>query len=720
MTDHTLFVTAARSLEPQLADELAALGATAVKPGRGGVYCTATLAVLYRVCLRSRLASRVLLPLAAFDAADDTALYTGCRSVDWAALLAPGATLAVDFSSSRSTLTHTRFGAQRVKDAVVDVLRDARGERPDVDRDQPDCRINAYLLDNRAQLALDLGGGALHRRPWLAEGGRPAVPANLAAALLQKSGWPDTAQHELVCLWSCDGTVAIEAAEMAAGLAPNRSRAHWGFLGWQDHDPSVWDDALAAGDTPTPEALPRVVAVEPDRRLHAVARAAIRAAGVTVELDNTDPVTRLRTRPLTHSTLVVATPVNAQCSDSTWPALGDGLKHAAAIGPDATADAEERAHRAGVLVPNLDCGKQLGLRARKRNQFRVDQDDWTLLQLPLDPDHVVDRVAAAARRQAAAREAALARGADALVNRIRKNQRTVGKWAAREQIACYRLYDADLPEYALAIDLFGEHAHIQEYAAPSSVDAARAAQRLEDAVAVLPEALGIPAERCVVKRRQRQRGDAQYQKHDDTEAFIRVTEGGARFAVNLHDYLDTGLFLDHRTTRRIVADLARGKRLLNLFGYTGSVTVQAALAGAAASLTVDMSQTYLDWAGRNFSLNQLDGRAHRLERADVLSWLATHTEHYDVVFLDPPTFSNSKRMSQSFDVQRDHVPLMRNALARLAPGGTLVFSTNHRRFKLDEAAFDDCDIDNISARTLPRDFARNPRIHTVWTLSRAA
>lgn len=709
-TAWTLFVTAARSLEPQLVDELLELGATDAKPGRGGVHCIASLEAIYAICHRTRLASRVLLTLGEFAAQDDVALYDGCMSIDWAAQLAPGATLAVDFSSSRSRLTHTRFGAQRVKDAIVDSLRAARGERPAVDRTQPDCRINAYLLDDRARLALDLGGGALHRRPWLADGARPALPANLAAALLRKSGWPDTHHKRLVSLWAEDGAIAIEAADIASGRAANADRAHWGFGGWQCHNRDLWEIERRRAATPATSGTPEVIAVEPDSRTASLTRTAIQIAGVEVSLKVEEPLAWLETASLGADTLVLATPLGATAhDDALWPALGDQLKARSTA-------TDMQASLAAALVPELSFGKRLGIRARKRNQYHIDNADYTLLQLPLDSEHAVDRVAADNRKRTQSRDAALSRGADALVNRIRKNQRTLGKWAAREGIGCYRLYDADLPEYALAVDIYQDHAHIQEYAAPATIDPKRAAQRLDDAMTVLPEALGIDAERCVLKHRQRQRGEAQYRKQAHTGQFLRVTEGPATFAVNLHDYLDTGLFLDHRTTRALVADLARGKRLLNLFGYTGSVTVQAALAGASASLTVDMSQTYLDWAGRNFSLNRLDGRHHRLERADVVAWLPTHTERYDIVFLDPPTFSNSKSMADTFDVQRDHIALIRHALECLAPDGTLIFSNNNRRFRLDQDALADCRIENISARTLPRDFARNPRIHNVWKI----
>src|SRR5690606_10681700 len=193
-----------------------------------------------------------------------------------------------------------------------------------------------------------------------------------------------------------------------------------------------------------------------------------------------------------------------------------------------------------------------------------------------------------------------------------------------------------------------------------------------------------------------------------------VTEGPATFEVNLEDYLDTGLFLDHRPVREMIRGMAKGKRFLNLFCYTAAATVHAALGGARESLSVDMSNTYLEWAKRNFELNGLDLASHVLLRADCLEWLAKREGRFDLIFLDPPTFSNSKKMADVLDIQRDHAAMIRDAMAILEPGGTLVFSNNFRRFKMDEAITEDFAVENITASTIPPDFERNARIHNCW------
>jgi 23S rRNA (guanine2445-N2)-methyltransferase / 23S rRNA (guanine2069-N7)-methyltransferase len=212
---------------------------------------------------------------------------------------------------------------------------------------------------------------------------------------------------------------------------------------------------------------------------------------------------------------------------------------------------------------------------------------------------------------------------------------------------------------------------------------------------------------------------SQYEKQSEKGHFLAVQEAGLKFRINLEDYLDTGLFLDHRITRQLIGSMASKKRFLNLFAYTGSATVHAAAGGATSTLSVDLSNTYLDWAEANMALNGFSGPSHRFLRADCLAWLeeaAQNPERFDLIFLDPPTFSTSKRMAGTLDVQRDHVGMIRLAMAILAPGGGLVFTTNQRKFKLDRATLEDLLIEDISAKTLPKDFERNPRIHMGWIL----
>lgn len=310
-----------------------------------------------------------------------------------------------------------------------------------------------------------------------------------------------------------------------------------------------------------------------------------------------------------------------------------------------------------------------------------------------------------------------------LANRLVKNLKALGKWQRREGIDCLRVYDADLPEYALAVDIYAgdeRWVQVQEYAPPPSVDPKRARQRLREALGLIPETLEVPGEQVYFKVRQPQKGTNQYERLATTERFHEVAEGGHRFLVNFEDYLDTGLFLDHRDVRALIGTLAPGKRFLNLFGYTGTATVYAARAGARSSTTVDMSHTYLDWAHSNLLLNGVATEAHELIQADCLRWLesAAGQRQYDLIFLDPPSFSTSKRMQGTLDIQRDHAPLVQATMRLLDADGTLIFSNNLRRFRIDLEALSEFEVTDIGAATLPRDFARNPRIHHCWRIRR--
>ena len=306
-------------------------------------------------------------------------------------------------------------------------------------------------------------------------------------------------------------------------------------------------------------------------------------------------------------------------------------------------------------------------------------------------------------------------------NRLRKNAKHWGKWARRQDIECYRVYDRDIPEFPLAIDIYGGRAHLQEFDTGWQLSEEAHLHWVDSVKQAAAEVLQLPPEVVTFKLRARQKGTAQYEKTGARGDDFVVAEGGHRFIVNLEQYLDTGLFLDHRNTRRMVQERAAGKRFLNLFAYTGSFTVYAAAGGAWESVTVDLSNTYQDWARRNFELNGMDLGQHHLVRADVFGWLdqAIATgEQFNLIVMDPPTFSNSKKMQGILDVQQDHPRLINQCLALLAPGGELFFSTNLRSFELEQALLSPCgSIQEISHLTVPEDY-RNKKIHRCWRLNK--
>ncbi|MBK8556293.1 MAG: class I SAM-dependent methyltransferase [Lewinellaceae bacterium] len=307
---------------------------------------------------------------------------------------------------------------------------------------------------------------------------------------------------------------------------------------------------------------------------------------------------------------------------------------------------------------------------------------------------------------------------DAFANRLAKMERHTGKWARRQGISCYRIYDNDIPEFPLAVDRYETILHVSEYARNHEMEPDEHAAWLQGCIETLSETLQVDKSLIFLKFRQRQKGLQQYERFARKADEFIVREDGLKFIINPADYLDIGLFLDHRNTRKMVRGWSDGKRVLNLFAYTGSFTVHAAAGGAVSSLTIDMSNTYLQWALRNLSINGLDNNQHRFLQADVLQWLESPgNEQFDLIVCDPPTFSNSKRMDSTLDIQRDHVMMLNRILPRLAKGGSLVFSTNYRKFKLAQHEIRASSITDISKQTVPEDF-RNKRIHQCFLLKK--
>jgi len=712
------FASCGKGLEYLLADELVALGCTKATATIAGANAEGSLHDAQRAVLWSRLASRVLWPLAEFACADEHALYAGVAALPWHEHLDATMTLAVDAHVSGTGITHARYAAQRVKDAVVDTLR-ARGEgRPDVDLASPDLRLNLVVRKGRAVLSVDLGGGPLHRRGWRGAQGEAPLKETLAAAVLLRGGWP--AAHAeggaLLDPMCGSGTLLIEGALMAADVAPGLQRHGERVPSrWHGFDAGHWRQLLEDAHTRAAagRAGLRTVFAGRDLDPHAIraARQNAEAADVAEAIDwkvaGIDALSPADIpSPAAAGVVACNPPYDARLAadPALYRALGDALKRAVP------------AWRASLLCGDAELAFATGLRAKKTYQVFNGAIECTLL--------VADPVQAPVRERVGPDVApALSDGAQMVANRLRKNLKKLKAWREREDVDCFRAYDADLPEYAAAIDVYGTvdgdaWLHVQEYAAPADIPEQLARRRLNELLAAARDVFGLPKERIALKTRGIGKGGSKYGRFDARGEFLVVGEGDARLRVNLFDYLDTGLFLDHRPMRLRIAEEAPDTRFLNLFGYTGAATAHAAVGGARSTTTVDLSGTYLQWCADNLRENGLGGARHQLVQADVMAWLEADQGQYDLVFCDPPTFSNSKRAGD-FDVQRAHVPLLRAAVARLAPGGVLYFSNNFRRFRLDEAAvaeFARCE--DISAATIPPDFARDPRIHRCWRLQR--
>ncbi len=705
---YTWLATCAKGIEPLMAEEIRNLGGEVEKETHLGVIWHGNLQLAYRFCLWSRLASRLLLPLHESQVDNVDEMYQAALSVNWPEIFALKSTFRIDFHGQSSFINNTQFGAQKIKDAVVDRFREEKGLRPTVDK-QGAVRIEAQLRKGRIALYFNFSGESLHRRGYRLQPGKAPLKETLAAALLLRAGWPSYAaegQH-LIDPMCGSGTFLMEAGMMAADIAPGLNRVLWGFEAWLGHQHPVWLAEVEAARERRTQGLKNLKSrfygfdIDADQ-LHAAKNNLSRSA-----LAGHFHFERRDVKDLRVSQEVMEQGGLMICN----PPYGERLSELPQLAP-----LYQELHDAAMKLPdwplalftgNLDLAKSVRRPLVKQYNFMNGQIATKLL------------VFGAADERSTMPQGSKIRGpVEAFANRLSKNLKQLRKWAQREGVSCYRLYDADLPEYAVAIDQYEDWLHVQEYVPPKTIDEHKAERRLLDVLAVLPEVTGISSERIVLKRRERQSGKKQYEKQDSEQDYLTVQEGAVKLYVNLTDYLDTGLFLDHRPTRLEIAKLAANKRFLNLFCYTGTASVHAAAAGAKCT-SVDMSRTYLNWARDNFRLNHLTLDEHQFLQEDCVVWLKDASTSYDVIFMDPPTFSNSKRMEGVLDIQRDHVELIQQAMRLLKKNGVLIFSNNLRNFTLDEDALKDFAIEDRTAKSIPVDFARRQNIHHCYYIRHA-
>lgn len=702
---YSLFISCPKGLEYLLEDELKTLGLRVTRVSPQGVYGEANLEIAYKLCLWSRLANRVQVILFSGEASDQKMLYALCQQFQWGTVFTPEKTLTVEFHGSSAEIRNTLFGAQVIKDAIVDQYRARGEERPMIDRTHAQIRIHAYLKHDILTVSFDLTGYSLHRRGYRLEAVTAPLKENVAAAMLIRAKWPELASkgyllHDPFC---GSGTLVIEATLMAANFAPGLLRNDQSLHCWEQHQPELWQILRQQAEEQIIPLTHRLCGTDSDPQAITIAEANAMRAGISDWVSFTSlPLNALNNAVVTPNTqgLVVANPPYGERLGeereltTLYKQIGSVL------------NTHFQGWRATILTSNLMLAKSIGLRAEKQYTLYNGALECKLYCFDISTSNQLRHDD----------QRPLSENAQMLANRLQKNARHLNKWAKRHAISCYRIYDADLPEYAYAIDLYNDYAVLQEYVAPKSIDPQVAGKRSLEVMQVVPRALNIAPDRLIIKQRKQQKGSEQYQKVNQLQHVMQVTEGQAHFNVNLHDYLDTGLFLDHRLLRLEFAKLPRYTRFLNCFCYTGTASVHAALAGALTT-NVDLSNTYLNWAEDNFKLNQIDTSKHQFIQYDCLEWLKTTRERFDVIFLDPPSFSNSKRMTETLDIQRDHEALIQTTMRLLNTDGILYFSTNFRQFKLSTNLTAQFNVNDISASTIDLDFKRNQRIHQCFKIT---
>ena len=788
---YELFATCATGAEKVLAAELADLGAKRIRPLSSGVAFFGELEVAFRALLWLRTASRVLLILGRVPAADADQLYAGVLELPWEDHIPSAGSIAVDARGANAELRDTRFLAVKVKDAIVDRLRERSGERPSVDRDRPDVRINVSLRGNRATIAIDLSGEPLHRRGYRrAEGVEAPLKETLAATMILAAGWHQAKgrfisdeEQTFIDPLCGSGTLAIEAAMIYYNIAPGIFRDFWGCSGWLGYDIDVWDRLLEEADTRAELASvaederraaggkPLIFASDIDPIAVRAAEENARRAGLSgrIEFAVCD-VAQSRPTVMDKAArgLIACNPPYGErlASASQLPAIYAALAGLWRSMPNldlCVITPDERINVYLGLLPQVDIPTfngplETSIRVYRHASQLGDSDvvqsgAQTGVETGVDSDA---EAVASSKLTSVAAIADITSIDDTLLDspgvntsqfvaRLRKMAQHKGKWARRNNVDCYRVYDADLPDFAVAIDLYqgagtdsGKRwLHIAEYAPPKDIDPYVATARLAAVLEYAPRILDVPTDAVFLKVRERARGGSQYAdiaeanaKRSARAAAARksaihlVQEGGLTFEVDLAGRLDTGIFLDHRLTRDLLRSMAKVKDTLNLFAYTGTASVYMAAGRAKSVTTIDLSQTYLAWAERNMERNGFKGMRYQYEQTDVTRWVQEHrhdAEKYGLIFVDPPTFSNSTRMGErTWDVQRDHAELLIAVSRLLEPDGVAVFSCNLRSFKpnLETLAKAHVALKDITAQTIPEDFKRNQKIHHCYLVTR--
>lgn len=743
---NTYWVTCADGLETLLVEELTEIGASIIdrKPGR--IVIQGTLEIAYRVCLWSRLASRVLLPIHHYEVekqhdARDVAeeLFEGALSFDWSLIFSASSTFAIRLHAEREVKVNTQFATLRAKDGVVDAFMESQGRRPSIDTKQPEITLFVNAGKYAHDFCLDLSGDSLHRRGYRHYMTDAPIKENLAAAILRAAGWQKENYDVLIDPMCGSGTFVIEALMIATDRAPGLNR-NFGFNGWHAHDNVLWQQLKAEAkqryEAALTHPLPQFYAYDADWDAVKAARQNIIAAGFSDLL----PQIKIEERVL-----------------ADWPEHGFAEHRSVHAQGEELRSKRETAPKT-LLITNPPYGERLGDKASNRALYQglawqlqrhlpnqhaailashVEQADVLPLanaqtmrlmngNLPIyvragDILPKAEKPPFLATWQATPVEI---EGAQDFANRLQKNISNLKKQALRDNVSCLRLYDADLPDFNVAVDLYDDNLHVQEYAPPKIIDPEKAKSRFNLALTAIRQVMGLPREKVFIKTRAKQKGQTQYEKQSEASKRFIVQEGNIRVYVNLTDYLDTGLFLDHRPMRLRIAAESKGKHILNLYSYTSTVSLHAAMAGAASTTSVDLSNTYLNWSKQNFALNGLTvdhpDQQHQFFEADVFEWLKEGHEMYDLIFIDPPTFSNSKKFQGTFDVQRDHASLIKRAMNRLSNDGTLYFSNNFRQFELDEELSDRFNVEEISPQTIGFDFKRNTKIHRAWKMKHSA
>lgn len=701
------FATCPKQLELLLKQEIIDLGGQDVKEAMAGVFFNMAAKDLQRLIMWSRLANRIMVKLGAFPCRNKNDLYDAVSGVQWRSLCRQFPdTLSLRFTGTSESLNNSHFSSQVMKDAVVDQLSAFYEQRPKVVKNDGHLSIYGHLRHQQLSLYQDITGHSLHQRGYRSENTLAPLKENLAAALLIRAGWPEKAEqhYHLIDPMCGSGTLLLEGWAIATDLAPNKDYKSHALFSWQYFDVNHWhqleDEAKQRHQQSAATYRGQIIGVDHHKKSIELAQQN------SQQMDGGERISfhyqtldKFRIPP--RNNLIVTNPpygVRLQKNYlSSWRQLAHWLAN------------NVREADAAILTPDDAMAWLLGFKEQSSYLFYNGRIPVQLRLMTINKAHrltVPDN-----------QHFALPATAQMMANRLKKNLAKLKPWLKQEHVDCYRVYDADIPEYSVAVDCYHEHVVVQEYQPPKTIPEKQAEKHLNQALLAIQSVLQPRREFIHLKTRRKQSGDSQYQKQEETAIKV-VSEQGRHYRVDFESYLDTGLFLDHRWLRRTVQAQTKNKRVLNLFCYTGSLSVAAALGGAQRVDSVDTSKTYLQWAKDNFDLNNIKGK-HRFIRQDALTFLSSHDDKYDIIIVDPPTFSNSHSRDQDWILQQHHSDLIQACMALLTAPGILYFSNNFKQFKMQESLYELFNITDITDKSLDPDFA-DSNIHHCFEIRHKA
>lgn len=697
-----------KGVEPLLVEECQQWQITPLKQGIGGIHCEASWPAIYAFCLYTRFANRVIWLLAQGKVNNNRDVYHLVKDAGLTHCFSSDKTFSVECRGTNRTIRHSHYGSLLAKDAIADHFVEERGVRPSVDTENPDIKIRLQVRKQEVLLGIDLIGFSLHRRGYRLEGAKAPLKENLAAALVARASVNASDSRVLIDPMCGSGSLLIEGVLAKLGIASNLEAGTFVLEKLTAFNRANWQELKAKALEHKKQKLetPSVLAYgyDEDMAVLAQARANADRAGLTAFIEFRHRALKDFARPETPGKALLLTnpPYGERLGDrdrlyGLYQTLGEKCR-TACQGDDIA-----------ILASDDQLIKALGLQKSKAYSFYNGA-------LPVT--WMLYHIYAQRKEKSAADSARYDQGVEMIKNRLLKNRKRLKKWLQKTGITAYRLYDADMPEYAFAVDCYNAFVQVAEYRAPKSVDPHAVNKRRQQFLTGLKQALDISDKKIILKTREQKKGSDQYEKRAQSNHYFRVHEQGVDVLVNLHDYLDTGLFLDHRAIRRYIGEQSRGKRFLNLFAYTSVATLHAVHGGAVSSASVDMSKTYQSWSLRNFRANGVDTEKHRLINDNCLTFVENCRESFDLIFLDPPSFSNSKKMTGTLDIQRDHLSLIEETCRLLSDDGVLIFSNNRKGFRLDPSLSTAFNVENFTDRRLDPDFEGNKKIHQCWLIRR--